>query len=427
VKREHRDAIVHAARSTTEPVLERPMRAFAHLKNGHVARRFLPNAAAALAGLLVGALVMLAGEGLTLPAFDPPAGSPERPRASATAPAALLAWAVGGLPKGSEAAIEKVPGVLNATTVEAGLDWMRESRTVEGRLLQRPRGGRMVPIEAALIEPREYAQLVPVSERQLVLGLRRDELLMAATEARLRGAGSGMRMRLSDGWMGAAGVVSDATANGYEVLMRRPAPASWRGSDRFVLALVSSCSRNAIMGRLKPLLEPGVAVRIRCGREQPFLRYGDSVLPQLLIKEAFGEFSARPLPDGTIDIDPAWRGRHIVTAKVPLLPDVTCHRALLPQLRGALGELEARGLSHVVDPAQYAGCFAPRFIARDPDGRLSHHSWGIALDVNALENTFGSKADQDQRLVAVMEGWGFTWGGGWLVPDPMHFEWLRWP
>ena len=67
-----------------------------------IARRFLPNAAAALAGLLVGAVVMLAGEGLTLPAFDPPApdSSSERPRASARAPAALLAWAVGGLAQG---------------------------------------------------------------------------------------------------------------------------------------------------------------------------------------------------------------------------------------------------------------------------------------------------------------------------------------
>jgi D-alanyl-D-alanine carboxypeptidase len=389
-------------------------------------RKLLQNSGAALAGALLGALLMLAGDGLSLPVFEPPATG-EPPRPSRSAPAALLAWTVGGLPRGSEKAIEKVPSVLQATTVEAGLDWMRASRAVDGGLLERPKEGRMVPIEAALIEPREYARLVPVSERQLVLGLRQRELLMAATEARLRGGGSGTRLRLSDGWMRAAGVISDAATNGYEVLMPRPAPSSWRDSDRFVLALVSSCSRAAIRQHLKPLLAPGSSVRIRCGREQPFLRYGDSVLPQLVIKEAFGEFSARPLEDGTIDIDPVWRRRHIVTAKVPLLHRVTCHRALLPQLRGALGELEERGLGHVIDPAQYAGCFAPRFISRDPDGRLSHHSWGIAIDVNALENTFGSKADQDQRLIAVMEGWGFTWGGGWLVPDPMHFEWLRWP
>jgi hypothetical protein len=105
---------------------------------------------------------------------------------------------------------------------------------------------------------------------------------------------------------------------------------------------------------------------------------------------------------------------------------VTCHRALLPQLRGALRELIARGLGHTVDRAQYAGCYTPRFIDRDPEGRLSHHSWGIALDLNAGENTFGGDSRQNEELVEVMTSWGFTWGGGWLVPDPMHFEWLRW-
>jgi hypothetical protein len=25
-------------------------------------------------------------------------------------------------------------------------------------------------------------------------------------------------------------------------------------------------------------------------------------------------------------------------------------------------------------------------------------------------------------LIAIMLEWGFTWGGDWLVPDPMHFE-----
>jgi D-alanyl-D-alanine carboxypeptidase len=27
----------------------------------------------------------------------------------------------------------------------------------------------------------------------------------------------------------------------------------------------------------------------------------------------------------------------------------------------------------------------------------------------------------------VFERWGFTWGGRWLVPDGMHFEFLRFP
>jgi hypothetical protein len=42
-------------------------------------------------------------------------------------------------------------------------------------------------------------------------------------------------------------------------------------------------------------------------------------------------------------------------------------------------------------------------------------------------NPTGLASAQDPRLVEVMERWGFTWGGRWLVPDPAHFEWLRSP
>ena len=33
----------------------------------------------------------------------------------------------------------------------------------------------------------------------------------------------------------------------------------------------------------------------------------------------------------------------------------------------------------------------------------------------------------EMSVVAVMERWGFTWGGRWLVPDPSYFEYLRPP
>src|SRR6266511_2017636 len=63
---------------------------------------------------------------------------------------------------------------------------------------------------------------------------------------------------------------------------------------------------------------------------------------------------ARP-PRGWITIDPAWVNRHIVTAAVPILGRVTCNRAIIPQLRGALAEVVRRGLAHLVNPADYAG------------------------------------------------------------------------
>lgn len=399
------------------------------------AARLRGNAAAALVGTIVGGLLVLATQGATVPA---PSNQP-RPKSSAwlagprvdrSGPAALLAWSVGGLPPAAEKAIDRVPGTIEATSVYAGLDWIESSRSPDGSVLDAPPKGMSIPFEMAVVEPREYAQIVPPGEGDLVRSLERGEVLIPETEARLRGAGEGLELELASHRARVSGVISDAAANGYEALMRPPIPVSWARADRFVLAVVRNCSQEKVRRALEPVLEPGRAVRIRCGREQPFLRYGDSVLPQLLIKETFGEFAARPSSStiGAIEVDPAWRAANIKTASLPELSsaDVTCHRAIFPQLRGALRDLASEGLSYLIDRDDFAGCYAPRFIERDPDGRLSHHSWGIALDINRSENTPGAKANQDSRLVEIMREWGFTWGGGWLYPDGMHFEWLRW-
>jgi hypothetical protein len=84
-------------------------------------------------------------------------------------------------------------------------------------------------------------------------------------------------------------------------------------------------------------------------------------------------------------------------------------------------ELQSRGLSELV---HYDGCFSPR-MAVGNSYALSRHAHGIAVDINAAQNPYGEKPIQDPRLVEVMERWGFTWGGRWLVPDGMHFEFVR--
>ena len=73
----------------------------------------------------------------------------------------------------------------------------------------------------------------------------------------------------------------------------------------------------------------------------------------------------------------------------------------------------------------YGGCYSARFINRVPGSRLSHHAWGIALDLNVAENAYSTSPDIDRRLVNRFEEHGFTWGGDWLVPDGMHFEWVK--
>ncbi|MDP9821260.1 M15 family metallopeptidase [Nocardioides massiliensis] len=140
------------------------------------------------------------------------------------------------------------------------------------------------------------------------------------------------------------------------------------------------------------------------------------------VAAAVGSFTYTPRADGTIAVDPAWVSANIRTETVPILGTVTCHKAMLPQMRAALQEIVERGLADKIYPDQYAGCFYPRFIARDPAQGLSLHSWGIAFDINVAGNQRGVPGEIDRTVVQIFKKWGFAWGGDWSYTDPMHFE-----
>jgi hypothetical protein len=52
----------------------------------------------------------------------------------------------------------------------------------------------------------------------------------------------------------------------------------------------------------------------------------------------------------------------------------------------------------------------------------SNHSFGIAVDINALANPLGTAGDMPEEVVRQWEAEGGEWGGDWERPDPMHFE-----
>jgi hypothetical protein len=387
---------------------------------------------AAVGACIGGAAVLALGSSGRV---DGPRPAPEKPASLAepittpTRPSKiLLGWAPGGLPAEAEAAVEDLRGVRGATTVIAGLDWISATHAPDGSVIDRPGDGYAIPFESAVIEPKEYAHFVSPADRAAVEGLTPNEILLARTESRLRGSSDGTMVRFDGRVQRVAGTVADETTNGYEGLLAGPVPATWQRADSFVLVrLTKTRARKAVERTLRSLLSPGQVLRVRAQGETPFLRYGDAVLPQMLVKDAFGEFAARPLSTGSIQIQPGWVKRNIKTARVPILGRVVCHKALFPQLRSALRQVTTGGLTYAVDPDDYGGCYSPRFIDSNPGGRLSHHSWGIAIDINVAENAFNSRPDQDERLVKIMENQGFTWGGRWLTPDGMHFEWVEWP
>lgn len=56
---------------------------------------------------------------------------------------------------------------------------------------------------------------------------------------------------------------------------------------------------------------------------------------------------------------------------------------------------------------------------------LSNHAFGSAIDINWGTNPYqkGARFDMPRRIVEIMEGFGFHWGG--YYHDYMHFEYLR--
>ncbi|MGZ6780903.1 MAG: M15 family metallopeptidase, partial [Mycobacterium sp.] len=140
------------------------------------------------------------------------------------------------------------------------------------------------------------------------------------------------------------------------------------------------------------------------------------------VSEAIGSFSYTPHADGRVSPDPAWVQRYIRTETVPIIGSVTCNKVMLVQLRAALREVVQRGLADRIHPAEYGGCYYPRYIAYDPAKGLSLHTWGIAIDLNVPGNQRGTVGQMDRQVVAIFKKWGFAWGGDWHYTDPMHFE-----
>ena len=143
------------------------------------------------------------------------------------------------------------------------------------------------------------------------------------------------------------------------------------------------------------------------------------------VSSAVGSFSYTNGPNGTIRPNAGWVSTYIRTEAVPILGNVTCNKAVFPQLRAALTEIVQRGLASKIHKGEYAGCYYPRYIGRSAANGLSLHSWGIALDLNVPGNQRGTVGEMDRSVVQVFKRWGFAWGGDWSYTDPMHFEMSR--
>ena len=385
-------------------------------------------AAAGVAGLVVGAVGTLAIQ--PEPRLDVPLAAPTE-HADVALPDSggdvLLVWTPGGLPTGVVDALASAPGVSAATVVAGGgLDLVR-SADADGHPVDEAPTGLAYPLDAIAVAVGTYPAFAPAGARDALADLRPGQVLLSATSARLRRLGAGGTLDLaSGGRVTVAGVVADAVVGAAEVVV----PQEWARQHGLLTsaryALVAHRGDRALVeAALRALVPAGTPVRIRGPGETPFLREGDAVLPQALIKERFGEFAVRRLGGTQMEQDPTWVADHIVTATVPLLGAVRCHRTVIPSLAGALRELEESNLGFLVDRTSFGGCWVAGLIRAGESP--SRHSWGAAFDINVRKNPTGVASTQDPRLVAVMARWGFTSGATWLVPDAAYFEYVRPP
>lgn len=331
----------------------------------------------------------------------------------------LLVWVPGGLHAELVRALAAAP--FDAVSVVAGDTVQLASSADEmGRVVDAPGDGRTIPIDAIAVDCASWSSLAPTLDAAAVCELGPDEALLGETSAALRRLGPGSTMTLAGGRvLHVAGVVADAAVGAAELVVPRTSgAASGVDTDRYALVAFDG-DRAAAEATIRSLTT--APMRVRGPGETPWLRQGDAVLPSSILKTTFGEFAASSRGGGgSLDIDPGWAVTNLVTDEIPVLGRVRCNVQLLPALRGALEELAALDLVTSLD-RRASGCWNPRTIAGS--AAPSRHAWGAAFDLIPLPADPTVQAE----VVAVMERWGFTWGGRWVSPDPEHFEYLRPP
>lgn len=174
----------------------------------------------------------------------------------------------------------------------------------------------------------------------------------------------------------------------------------------------------------------------------------DDTLSLMRTKQLLGEFDIyyAGLASGTS----AWVARNAAwsTANLPTVKDTyaggvraLCHNAIRADLTAALSEVLATYPSLVksnqskyftgIDVANTnnnGGC-ATSSSARlsriaNGTGTVSRHSWGQAIDMSTLANCQGCVPKMDCNIVRIFRKHHFAWGGNFLEPDGMHFEWV---
>jgi hypothetical protein len=339
-------------------------------------------------------------------------------------PPAYLAWIPGGFPSDFRTRIRSVPQLQRTVVVAGDTLWMTASHYGDGTIVDHPSPPFAVPIDAFAVNAAEYAPFLPsVLRDRVVSALRAGKAVLGQASAGLRGIGVGGSMTFGDHTVTVGTVVPDDAVGWSELMVSRELGARLGITDeRYLLAQIEgSPPETTFGGWIRGLIPADTPLRVMAPGGSRYMRVGSGVNPPVVLKQAFGEFTAHPQSDPAyLTEDPAWIRAHIQTRTVPLLGRITCNRLLFPPLIAALEDVQQAGLGGLIHTN--SGCWNARTVARSPTAPPSDHAYGAAVDINAPENPYGSKPTMDPRIVKIFVAHGFNWGGDFLIPDGMHFE-----
>jgi hypothetical protein len=122
-----------------------------------------------------------------------------------------------------------------------------------------------------------------------------------------------------------------------------------------------------------------------------------------------------------------WEALNMVSFKSLAGFNIYCHEVFKPVIERWFAELKDKNLLSEIK--KYDGCFNIR-MQRGAKDRLSRHSWGLAIDLNAVDNPFLT----DRITCAKLKLRPFTekfvevsrkhvdCGWDWVRKDGMHFQ-----
>jgi len=331
---------------------------------------------------------------------------------------AMFAWMPGGLTEEFPEVVASIPGVEASSTLTTVTMHLTSSHTADGSLVDEPPPGYVIPMHGALVEA---TTLGPVLELPVIGG---DELILGEGSARLRRLGVGDNITFETGaTLSIGAIVAEDLMAGYEAIAVYQEHFDEERMEARAVLVQYHGNPLQLKNRIAERVADDVVFDVR-ERRRSADHGGLVVRSQVFIKENFGEFAYRPTGNGRFTIDPGWVEENIVDVRIPLLGQTRCHTRMAEILTTIMTDLEANGLSNVIDRSAFAGCWNARYIAGSY--RLSRHSFGAAADINIFNPTDGGPGSPvHPELLKRIYAAGLTSGHVWRNPDPGHFEFFE--